>query len=111
MKIWKLSPLDPSSPDWCNSDYQGDAIVRAKDEEEARNIAVLAFFGLAEQVSSCQKTPCSPWGNPVVTKCIELDNSDYPTNGPAKVLKAEGFDICYNRSVRLNLVYSRLMTS
>ena len=93
MKIWQLSPLDPDSPDWCNSDYQGDAIIRAEDEQKARHLAVLAFLGFAEQVSSCQKTPRSPWDNPAATQCIELDNSEYPTDGLAKVLKAEGFDI------------------
>ena len=80
MKIWKLSPLDPDSPDWCNSDYQGDATIRAKDEQEARHIAVLAFSGFSEQVSSCQKTPRSPWDNPATTKCIELDRKSTRLN-------------------------------
>ena len=93
MKIWKLSPHDLSFPGWRNSDYQGDAVVRAEDEKEARNIAASHFWSLSEQVSSCQKTPCSPWDDPAAIECIELDNSDYPIDGLAGLLEAEGFDI------------------
>ena len=92
MKIWKLSPIDPDSPDWCNSDYQGVAIIRAEDEREARDIADHAFRGLPEKVSPCQKTPSSPWGDSAVTKCIELKDSEYDTKGLAKVLEPKDFD-------------------
>ena len=54
MKIWKLSPLDLDFAGWCCSCHKGDAIVRAEDEEEARNIANQRFLILAEKVSSCQ---------------------------------------------------------
>lgn len=93
MKIWKLSPLDLNSPDWCNGNYQDDAIIRAEDEKEARKIAVLRFFSLAIKNGPCQETPLSPWDDSSVVKCIELDNSEYSTDGPAKVLKPESFDI------------------
>ena len=94
MIIWKLSPLvDFDSVDWCCSSHKGDAIVRAKDEEEARDIAFKHFFSLAEKVSSCQETPRSPWNDSTVVKCIELDNSNYSTDGPAELLELADFDI------------------
>ena len=93
MKIWKLSPLDLDFAGWCGSRYKGDAIVRAEDEEEARKIANQRFFILPEKVSSCQETPRSPWDDLPVVKCIELDNSDYPTDGPAELLEPKGFDM------------------
>jgi len=93
MKIWELSPLDLDFAGWCCSRHKGDAIVRAEDEEEARNIANQRFLILAEKVSSCQETPRSPWEDSSVVKCIELDNSKYSTDGPAGLLEPEGFDI------------------
>jgi hypothetical protein len=93
MKIWKLSPLDLDFAGWCCSCHKGDAIVRAEDKEEARNIANQRFLILAEKVSSCQETPRSPWRDSSVVKCIELDNSKYSTDGPAGLLEPEDFDI------------------
>ena len=93
MKIWNLSPLDIHFAGWCCSRYQGDAIVRAEDEEEARNIATQHFGILAKKVSSSQETPRSPWNDSTVVKCIELGNSKYSTDGPAELLEPKGFDI------------------
>ena len=93
MKIWKLSPLvDFDSVDWCCSSHKGDAIVRAENEKEARELAVNHFLSLAKYNGPCQKTPCSPWGDSSVVRCIELDNSEYSTGGLAKVLKPDSFD-------------------
>ncbi|MQY62124.1 hypothetical protein GH146_02400 [archaeon] len=93
MKIWKLSPRDLSSPGWRNSDYQGDAIVRAENEKEARNIAASHFRSLSEKKRPCQETPRSPWDDPVAIECIELDNSNYSIDGPAGLLEPAGFAI------------------
>jgi len=92
MKIWKLSPLDLDFAGWCCSTYQGDAIVRAEDEEEARNIATQNFGILAEKVPGSE-TPLNPWNDSTIVKCIELDNSNYSTDGPAKLLEPKGFAI------------------
>ena len=92
MKIWKLSPLDLDFAGWCCSRYQGDTIVRAEDEEEARNIATQNFGILAPKVPG-QETPHNPWNDSTVVKCIELDNSNYSTDGPAELLEAAGFAI------------------
>ena len=91
MKIWQLSPLDPDSHSWCRSDHKGEAIVRAENEREARQIAVMHFGRAAEKVP--YQEPFFPWDEPSVVKCIELENSEYSLDGPAELLEPEGFDI------------------
>jgi hypothetical protein len=43
MSIWKLSPVDFQAEEWKRSRHQGDAIIRAQDEEEARDVAASRF--------------------------------------------------------------------
>ena len=93
MKIWKLSPIDLGFADWCYSSYQNEAIVRAEDEKKAREIATLVFSNYTEKKSGSQETPRSPWDNSKVVKCIKLDNSNYPTDGPAELLEPADSDI------------------
>ena len=90
MKIWKLTPINP---DFAGSSYNGDAIVRAEDAGKAREIVALRFLELTEKTSSCQKTPSSPWDDPAVVECIELDNSKYSKDGEPELLEPEGFDM------------------
>ena len=92
MKIWKLSPLDLDFAGWCCSIHKDDAIVRAEDEEEARNIATQNFGICAEKVPG-QETPSNPWNDSTVVKCIELDNSKYSTDGSPGLLESEDLDI------------------
>ena len=86
MKIWKLSPLDLDFAGWCCSDYKGDITIRAEDEEEARNIATQRYGSATVKVPG-QETPTNPWNDSTVVKCIELDNSNYSTDGPAELLE------------------------
>jgi len=92
MKIWKLSPINIDSAVWIGSYYKGDAIVRAKDEKEAKNIANQKLWSLVGKVSPCQETPHSPWLESSEVECIELNNSKYSKDGPAMLLEPECFD-------------------
>ena len=92
MKIWKLSLLDPNFAGWCDSDYKGNAIIRAENEKEARNIAASHFWSLSAKKGPCQETPCSPWDDPAAIECIELDNSNYSTDGPAELVEPVDFE-------------------
>ena len=87
MKIWKLIPVDLDFHGWCGSSYKGEAIVRARNEEEARDIASLNFRIFAQKDSPAQQTPSSPWINHAVVKCEELENSKYSTDGPSELLE------------------------
>ncbi len=91
MKIWKLTPINPDFAGWCCSCYKGDAIVRAEDPDKAREIVALRFLELTEKTSSCQKTPSSPWYDPAVVECIELDNSKYSKDGEPELLEPKDF--------------------
>ena len=50
MKTWKLTPIDPSLPNWEHSTWGSAVIVRADSDERAREIAALAFGIWAENV-------------------------------------------------------------
>ena len=93
MKIWKLSPIDLGFAGWRYSRYKGDATVRAENEKKAREIAAIDFGNLTKKTSGSQETPRSPWDNSKVVMCIELDNSNYSTDGPAKLLEPTDYDI------------------
>ena len=87
MKILKLFPLDPDSSDWRCSTHKGVAIVRADNEDQARDIARDNLNAIAKQESSCEKTPSSPWTNEEVVGCVPLDDSPYSIDGPPKLLE------------------------
>lgn len=93
MKIWKLSPINLDFAGWCCSTYKDDVIIRAEDEEKARDIATQNFGIFAKKVSSTQETPRSPWNDSTVVKCIELSNSKYSIEGPAKLLEPNNLTI------------------
>jgi hypothetical protein len=43
MPLWHLLPLDRTSDHWHASTYQGEVIVRAASEAQARSTAATAF--------------------------------------------------------------------
>jgi hypothetical protein len=43
MPLRKLSPTDLQAEEWKCSKYERDTVVRAKDEEEARDVATNSF--------------------------------------------------------------------
>ena len=44
MPLWRLLPIDRTSDHWRASTYQGEVIVRAASEAEARSTATATFF-------------------------------------------------------------------
>jgi hypothetical protein len=79
MPIWKLNPINLQAEDWKRSTYKGDAIIRAKDEDEARDVAACHFDHAA--LITTPKTLLSPWPNPALVRCVQLES-----NGPSTVL-------------------------
>ena len=43
MAIWRLTPVDLDDPSWEASSHRGYAIIRAENEDAAREIAQQAF--------------------------------------------------------------------
>jgi hypothetical protein len=86
MRIWRLSPVDLSDPNWEASAHKGIAIVRAENEEEARKLAQQAF-GVKTRFAPGAGIIAPPWQRPEhVTAMIVLD-SPYDPEGPPEVLQ------------------------
>jgi hypothetical protein len=54
MRIWRLQPIVLDSTSWQASAYHREVIVRAKDESEARQVAIREF-GIATKVKLGQR--------------------------------------------------------
>lgn len=85
MPIWRLTPLVSDCPDWNLSTYRGEVIVRAKDEEEARDLATNQF-AVAATGSANQDTLLNPWENEELVVCEPIQAHDYQDSGPSEIL-------------------------
>jgi hypothetical protein len=85
MPIWKLTLSPTDSLDWNLSTYRGEVTARAKDEQEARHLAMVRFSITAESKLG-QSTPHNPWGNSALVSCQSIQGHDYQDTGPAAIL-------------------------
>lgn len=86
MAIWKLTPLDLLDPHWQASSHQGIAIVRARDEADARTTAAKAFDTKTRfRPAEGQKFP--PWKRPALVKVERIEDPRYDAEGPSAVLE------------------------
>jgi len=88
MTIWKLTPTIKESPNWEASTYCGEVIVRASDEEEARQLATAAFV-IAVEVKPGRSTIWIPWKDSSIVSCKPLRNSEHSEQGPPAVLSPQ----------------------
>ncbi len=84
MHIWRLKALILSSHHWEASTHQGDVIVRAESEANARHLAAKAFGirarnGLGREVAN-------PWYRPWLVAAEVLDGSQFDPNGEEEIL-------------------------
>ncbi len=84
MRIWRLKALTLSSPHWKASTYQGNVIVRAESEANARRLAAKAFGirarnGLGREVAN-------PWYRPWLVAAEVLEGSPYNPDGDEEIL-------------------------
>jgi hypothetical protein len=87
MPIWRLTPLDLTSPCWAASQYAGVAIIRAATEREARQAAMQAFGREVPDIP----WHANPWRQLVLVACARLDASGYPETGPPAILEPQGY--------------------
>jgi hypothetical protein len=86
MRIWKLTPVDPSHPVWKHYDTK-PMFVRAESANEAQGLAQWATVQFVERSHSPQKMEGNPWVG-YRTRCVDVtDTSDYSVGGAAEVLK------------------------
>ncbi len=85
MPIWKLEPTNIESTDWQGSYYKGPVVVRAKNDNVARDLAS-EKFGIAVSIELGQNTPERPWVQEELVKCKQLRNLEYEEAGPEEIL-------------------------
>lgn len=86
MAIWKLTPLDLKDPNWQASSHRAMAVVRARDEEEARAVAQAAF-GVKTDFKPGHGVTAPPWLRPSLVKAERIEDGPYEPEGPAEVLE------------------------
>jgi len=85
MRIWQLKALSLSSPHWKASTYQGNVIVRAETEVDARRLASQSFWIVTEKIP-LQEVPANPWSHSWLVAAKVLEGSQYDPDGEEKIL-------------------------
>ena len=86
MPLWKLQPLDFSDPSWEASPHRGLVIVRAPDEEEARDVAQRAF-GVKTRFSPGEGVKAPPWKRAALVAAERVPDERYEEDGPTEILE------------------------
>jgi hypothetical protein len=92
MRIWKLTPTDPTDPIWKKWAPE-PIIVRAEGERAARRLAVSETVKIFPAIP-WNVIPVNPWGgypkigDPSPTLCDDITDqtAQYSVDGPAEVL-------------------------
>jgi hypothetical protein len=87
MPIWRLTPLDLSSPYWAASQHTSIAVIRAATERDARQAAMQAF---GREVPGIP-WHANPWRQLTLVACEPLDPAGYPDTGPPAILEPQGY--------------------
>jgi len=82
--IWRLKALRLSSPHWEASTYQGDVIVRAEAEANARRLAAKAF-GIRAR-NGLGRELANPWYRPWLVAAEVLEGSQFDPDGEEEIL-------------------------
>ncbi len=85
MPIWKLSPIDAGDPSWEASSHRGVVIVRAPDEDAAREEAQKRF-GVKTAFPPGQGVKAPPWRRGHLARAQIIKDERYAPEGPSEVL-------------------------
>ncbi len=85
MRIWRLKALNFSSPHWEASTYQGNVIVRAETEANARQLATQAFWIATEKIPG-KEVAVNPWSHPRLVQAAVLEGSQFDPDGEEEIL-------------------------
>jgi hypothetical protein len=86
MPLWRLQPLDLSDPSWEASSHRGLVMVRAPDEEAARDEAQRAF-GVKTRFSPGAGVKMPPWQRAALVSAERVRDERYEEEGPTEVLE------------------------
>ncbi len=95
MRIWKLTPADPTDPIW-QQWSPGPVFVRAESETEARQLAQSATTK-SFPVQQGHPIPINPWGghkkigdaSPTMCEDVTGQTNEFSAEGPASVLRRD----------------------
>lgn len=85
MQLWKLAVIQPNSDDWHASTYKGKVIIRASDEDSARQLATIAFAIATTRVVG-QTTPINPWCQKGLVSCEPFESNEYDMDSSEAIL-------------------------
>ena len=85
IRIWQLVPIDPGQPHWEMSTYRGLDLVRAEDENRARDTAAMAFAS-AVNLRARRDTIYLPWRHAEFVACYENEDPAHSTEGEEEIL-------------------------
>jgi hypothetical protein len=84
--IWRLTPTAPDDPSWQASSHRGAVVVRAPDEERAREEAQKAF-GVQTRFPPGTAFSLAPWTRSALVRAEILEQSRHDPDGPIAVLE------------------------
>jgi hypothetical protein len=85
MPLWELTPVDLLDPNWEASSHRGRVIVRAVNEDAARDKAERAF-GVKTRFKPGAGVRSPPWKRPALVKAEVIRDERYEEKGPAEIL-------------------------
>lgn len=86
MPLWKLTPIDLMDPCWEASSHRAMTVVRAADEDAAREVAQKAF-GVKTGFKPGAGIKAPPWRRPSLVSAVRVEDARYDPEGPAAVLE------------------------
>ena len=86
MKIYKLTPRDPSSKVWEGSNFKGSLIVRAEESNNALRLARLKYKTTQTHQIDSQETAYGPWTG-ANTDFDYITDSKYSIEGVEEILE------------------------
>lgn len=86
MPIWMLSPVDLADPNWEASAHRGPVVVRAPNEQDARDVAARAFdVKTGFRPGEIPRYP--PWTRPALVRAERVQDPRFEEKGPTAVLE------------------------
>jgi hypothetical protein len=84
--LWRLKPIDLSDPNWEASSHKGAVIVRASNEEAARQVADKAF-AIKTRFPPGHGVIAPPWLRPALVSAERISDPRFSSEGPDVVLE------------------------
>ncbi len=90
MPVYRLTPTDPSDPNWRASTHRDAVVARAGSEEQARSLAAEAFDTTLAASSPRGKVATPLWRHPRAVRAEVIRDERYRPDGPAGILEPWG---------------------